>query len=201
MILPDWFWRAFGHRVVTPFDPQYINPVSFDLTLANTIRLQRYRGVEYDNTPAVVYTNPSSTGDRPELMLRDHKFADGSHVSTMPFQPGDSVLASSEQRLTVPRWIRLQGMLKSSTARAGLNHRTALYIDPGFHGYLTLELVFDRSGYLVPRKPIIQVEAALAFPGRTYRGHYQDQGLSTPNRNLHNLGFRPALDSMGDAKR
>jgi dCTP deaminase len=174
MLLPDWFWEAYGTRVVHSIEPLRINPTSVDLTLAPAILLQRYRGIEYDNVPMQV-----STGSGILLDQRGNPL-------TEPFQPGDSVLASTNEYLKVPSWLRLQGMLKSSLAREGVNHRTALYVDPGFRGNLTLELEFARSGRLLPFMPIIQVEGMVVFPRKDYRarkGHYGGSDGVVTNQN------------------
>ncbi len=172
MILPDWFWHIFGPTIVYPFKRSRINPTSYDLELDACVILQVYRG-QVLNLPGVV------CGD---YIVIDHP-SKGEVIVPNRFLPGDSVLARTVEYLRVPRWIRLQGMLKSSVARAGLNHRTALYIDPGFHGTLTLELEFAVPGKLVPEKPVIQVEAQLVLPFRSYKGHYLGQNAPEPNRN------------------
>lgn len=183
MIVPDWLWRWYGHRWVTPFDPARVNPVSVDLTLAAPILIQRWQGVEYPNQKAALYTSDLHVGPLDEKYLM---FIEGDHrFRPAQFSPGDSVLALTREHIHLPRWMRMQGMLKSSLAREGLNHRTALYVDPGFQGPLTLELNFDRTGYLVRDRPIIQVEAQIGLPQHPYDGHYQHQtdGWPTPNRN------------------
>jgi dCTP deaminase len=179
MILPDWLWERWGERIITPWRDDRVNPSSVDLTLARHVRLQRYRGEEYPNTPARLVHHEGA----PALLVLD---GSDRHILTAPFMPGDSVLASTWEHLRVPRWLRLQGMLKSSLAREGMNHRTALYVDPGFVGHLTLELQFDRSGYLVPGHPVIQVEAQVVLPRKTYAqrsGNYMHQSHAVPNRN------------------
>lgn len=200
MIVPDWVWRMAGHRWIEPFWPERVNPVSVDLTLSCYILLQRYLGVEYDNVPAVVAKDyrtdrpdpatvlllaPTPTGESP-------MFHTGEDIERRPFEPGDSVLARTVETLRLPRWMRAQGMLKSSLAREGVNHRTALYIDPGFHGPVTLEINFDRSGHLVPHEPIIQVEGMVGLPHRPYNGHYQhleSHMFPIPNMN-RNIAFQ-----------
>ncbi|ABU96865.1 hypothetical protein [Thermus phage P23-45] len=175
MILPDWFWHTFGKRLVSPFNPERIGPTSYDLALDRHVILQVYQGKALGARGVL-------DGDR--ILLEDGT------VLENRFLPGDSVLAHTCEYLRVPRFIRLQGMLKSSVARAGLNHRTALYVDPGFHGTLTLELEFGVPGRLVPFKPIIQVEAQLCFPLRPYQGRYVGQHRPEPSRNP-DIAFLP----------
>jgi dCTP deaminase len=184
LILPDWAWMALGRRLVSPFEPEQVNPHSYDLRLGRRLRLQRYRGVEYPDTPAEL--------DEQGWIKFVHPGTGAEVLDQMPFQPGDSVLADTVERLDVPRWIRLQGMLKSSVAREGLNHRTALYVDAGFHGTLTLELEFSRSGRLIPSRRLLQVEAQTVAPWRSYRrtGSYLGQEGPTVNRSRGAIAFR-----------
>lgn len=216
MILPDWFWHLHGHKVIGQnFDKRRINPASYDTTLHPVIRLQRYRGVEYPDTLAflIPYEQENlkqfrstvdeyiaslhATGDilyeveeDGPVLMHFHDPHTGKWVNTtLPFQPGDSVLADLNEQFRVPKWVRLQGMLKSSPAREGIDHRAALYVDPGFQGSITLELRFDRTGWLIPYQPIIQFEAQLSLSLRAYKGHYQKQQGVSPNRNK-NVAFQ-----------
>lgn len=183
MILPDWFWRLRRSRAVTPYDSRRVNPSSYDLCLGAEIRLQVYKGIEYDNEEAWLTPDGRVIFDDLYPARKIGWFHD--HRTDGIFEPGDCVLASTVESLNVPKWARMQGMLKSSVAREGLNHRTALYIDPGFLGQITLELEFARSGRLIPHMPILQVEAQLCFPLRSYQqtGRYNHQAGPTLNKN------------------
>lgn len=192
VILPDWFWYLMGRKVLKGrYNPQQVNPSSYDTLLADKLLLQRYRGVEYPNTPATLtavadtvlmsFRSPV-TGEHQQVYLHQH-----------PFTPGDCVLAKTVEKFYVPRFVRLQGMLKSSVAREGVDSRSALYVDPKFSGNITLELHFDRSGYLVPHMPLIQFEAQLCLSLKPYKGHYVGQEEVTPNRNKTGIGFRSVV--------
>lgn len=167
MLLPNWYWWLFS-STVEPYRPERVNPTSYDLSLDDRVILQVYHG-QYLNQRGIVQGRwiYLDNGDR----VPNH------------FLPGDSVLASTFEVVRVPRFVRLQGMLKSSVAREGLDHRSALYIDPGFHGPITLELRFDVPGSLVPFMPIIQVEAHLALTPSKYSGRYNGQSRPQPNLN------------------
>ena len=182
MVLPDWAWHLLGPTILDPFEPELVNVTSYDLRLGRVIRLQRWQGEEMPDTPAILAQDGAVLFKDPVL----HRL----FPDRRPFLPGDAVLASTQERFNVPRWVRLQGHLKSSVARAGCNHRSALYIDPGFHGFLTLELDFKVSGFLIPGRRIIQVEAETVLPWKQYRGHYNGQGQAAPNRNPE-VAFQP----------
>ena len=59
-------------------------------------------------------------------------------------QPREFVLAETLERFAVPDSVAGQLALKSSRAREGIEHLMAGYIDPGYEGRLTLELVNAR---------------------------------------------------------
>lgn len=185
VILPDWFWYLLGHRVVSDYRPEQVNPSSYDTLLADRIKLQVYRGREYPDTPAYLERRRTPGGDT--VMMHWRNPYTGLRTSTdlrlEPFLPGDCVLAHLRETFRVPRFVRLQGMLKSSPAREGIDHRAALYVDPAFPGAITLELKFDRSGYLIPDEPIVQFEAQLCLSLKPYRGHYVGQTGVEGNRN------------------
>ena len=105
--------------------PENINGASIDLTLADGFYLEGH--VDHDvevnlgrkETPHMVYQHG-------RLML----------------MPGDFALAATEQIFHLPDNIAGHYMLKSSLARAGLQHLFAGWADPTWHGSaLTLELV------------------------------------------------------------
>jgi len=116
-----------GRVVIDPFDPAMIQPSSID------VRLDRYfRVFENHRYP---FIDPSE--DQPDLTREVHPEGDEPFI----LHPGEFVLASTYETVTLPDDIasRLEG--KSSLGRLGLlTHSTAGFIDPGFSGHVTLEL-------------------------------------------------------------
>lgn len=104
-------------------------------------------------------------------------------------QPGEFLLATTEEYVHIPNWLvgRLEG--KSSWARKGLAiHVTAGFIDPGFQGEITLELVnFSKSPIsLMPGTRIAQLTlleldrpAARPYGSDGLGSHYQGQTGAT----------------------
>ena len=92
--------------------------------------------------------------------------------------PGEFVLASTIERVCLPD--NVVGFIhdKSSRARVGLSAFNTL-IDPGFRGFVTLELVNNSKQVIHIKKgaPIVQmVFHYLDTPtDRPYEGKYQDQ--------------------------
>lgn len=99
--------------LVEPFDPEMINPASIDVTLGPEIK------VEADNGDFICFN------------IEDKTFY-------MP--PGGFVLAVTAEFVRIPVNLECVFQLKSSRGREGYEHALAGYIDPGFHGEVTLEL-------------------------------------------------------------
>jgi dCTP deaminase len=118
---------AAGRVKVEPFDGQMIQPSSVD------VRLDRFFRVFENHKYSVI--DPSI--EQSEL-TREVAVENGEEFI---LHPGEFVLASTYEVITLPDDIagRLEG--KSSLGRLGLlTHSTAGFIDPGFSGHITLEL-------------------------------------------------------------
>jgi dCTP deaminase len=117
-----------AHRIVIePFDPECVQPSSVDLHVDRVFRV--FHNARY---PFIDVRKPME--DLTELV----EVAEGE-----PFilHPGEFVLGATLERVSLPDDLvaRLEG--KSSLGRLGLLiHSTAGYVDPGWDGFLTLEL-------------------------------------------------------------
>ena len=116
-----------GRVRLDPFDAPMIQPASVDVRIDRFFRLfdnHKYAmidpAIEQTELTRLVTVEP----DEPYML-----------------HPGEFVLASTFERITLPDDIaaRLEG--KSPLGRLGLlTHSTAGFIDPGFSGHITLEL-------------------------------------------------------------
>ncbi|CAB4584107.1 MAG: dCTP deaminase [Actinobacteria bacterium] len=130
MLLSDRDIRAeleSGRVQLDPLDLGMIQPSSIDVRLDKFFRL-------FDNHK-YPFIDPAE--EQPDL-TRGLEVAEGE-----PFilHPGEFVLGSTFEQVTLPDDIaaRLEG--KSSLGRLGLlTHSTAGFVDPGFSGHVTLEL-------------------------------------------------------------
>jgi dCTP deaminase len=116
-----------GRVVLDPFDDEMVQPSSVD------VRIDRYFRL-FDNHKYPVI-DPSQ--EQPELT----RLVDVETDDAFVLHPGEFVLASTFEIVTLPDDVaaRLEG--KSSLGRLGLlTHSTAGFIDPGFSGHVTLEL-------------------------------------------------------------
>lgn len=86
------------------------------------------------------------------------------------------VLASSIEEFQMPNMILGRVCDKSSWARKGLSVFNTV-IEPGWNGFLTLELVFHcKDNLFIPSgSPIAQVIFETIYTPATYNGKYQNQ--------------------------
>ena len=151
--------------MVNPFSSEHIGPCSIDLTLADHILIE---SLDDQGGPwAEVDIN------KPYLLA-----------------PKQFCLASTHEVITIPEDMCGQIILRSSAARAGLNHALAGFLDPGFSGQVTLELTNQlqlASFKLHAGQRLVQLilHTLNAPTGAPYalRGNYQNQRRVTASNN------------------
>lgn len=130
MLLSDRDIRAelaSGRVGLDPLDPAMVQPASVDVRLDRFFRL-------FDNHR---YAHIDPRQEQDELTRLVEVDPDEAFI----LHPGEFVLGSTYEQVTLPDDLaaRLEG--KSSLGRLGLlTHSTAGFIDPGFSGHVTLEL-------------------------------------------------------------
>jgi dCTP deaminase len=172
-----------GRVRIEPYDPTMVQPSSID------VRLDRYFRV-FENHR---YPHIDPAVEQPDLTRMIETPGDEPFI----LHPGEFVLASSYEVISLPEDIasRLEG--KSSLGRLGLlTHSTAGFIDPGFSGHVTLELsnVATLPIKLWPGMKIGQLcMFRLTSPAERPYGtsgvgsRYQDQRGPTPSRSYLNF--------------
>ncbi|MEZ5184731.1 MAG: dCTP deaminase [Candidatus Nanopelagicales bacterium] len=168
---------------VEPYDPGMVQPSSID------VRLDRYfRVFENHRYP---YIDPSA--EQPELTRMVETAPDEPFI----LHPGEFVLASTYEVITLPDDVagRLEG--KSSLGRLGLlTHSTAGFIDPGFSGHVTLELSNVATlpiklwpGMKIGQLCLFRLESPAEHPygSQLYGSRYQGQRGPTPSRSYLNF--------------
>jgi len=116
-----------GRVGLDPLDPAMVQPASVDVRLDRFFRL-------FDNHR---YAHIDPRQEQDELTRLVEVDPDEAFI----LHPGEFVLGSTYEQVTLPDDLaaRLEG--KSSLGRLGLlTHSTAGFIDPGFSGHVTLEL-------------------------------------------------------------
>ncbi|MEV8634421.1 dCTP deaminase [Streptosporangium sp. NPDC051023] len=176
-----------GRVKLDPFQPEMVQPSSVDVRLDRYFRVfENHRYPHID--PAIEQSDLTRLvepeGDEPFIL-----------------HPGEFVLASTYEVITLPDDIasRLEG--KSSLGRLGLlTHSTAGFIDPGFSGHVTLELsnVATLPIKLWPGMKIGQLcmfrlssPAEHPYGSEKYGSRYQGQRGPTPSRSYLNFHRTP----------
>lgn len=133
---------AQGELTLDPFEPAMVQPSSIDVRLDRYFRVfnnSKYTHID-PKRPQEELTTLVEVGDGRDnngVSLTDGGIAEEAFI----LHPGEFVLGSILEQVTVPHSLaaRLEG--KSSLGRLGLlTHSTAGFIDPGFSGHITLEL-------------------------------------------------------------
>lgn len=186
MLLSDRDIRAelaAGRVVLDPYEPVMVQPSSIDVRLDKYFRL-------FDNHRYQVIDPAAEQPDLTHLV----EVAAGE-----PFvlHPGEFVLGSTYEQVTLPDDVaaRLEG--KSSLGRLGLlTHSTAGFVDPGFSGHVTLELsnvatlpILLWPGMKVGQLCFFRLSSAAEHPygSSVYGSRYQGQRGPTASRSWQNF--------------
>lgn len=172
-----------GRVGLDPYDPQMIQPSSIDVRLDRFFRL-------FDNHKYAVI-DPAA--DQPDLTRLVEVDGDEPFV----LHPGEFVLGSTYEQVTLPDDVaaRLEG--KSSLGRLGLlTHSTAGFIDPGFSGHVTLELsnvatlpILLWPGMKIGQLCFFRLSSAAEQPygSAAYGSRYQGQRGPTASRSFQSF--------------
>jgi dCTP deaminase len=169
---------AKGRLVIDPLDDSDIQPASVDVHLDRV-----FRTFKVSSRPYIDIREPMDDLTD-EVVIEEER----------PFfiHPGEFVLASTLQVVTLPDDILAQVEGKSSLGRIGLLiHATAGFVDPGWTGKLTLELsnvakmpialyYGMKIGQLSFLRMSTPVDRPYGSPG--LRSKYQGQMSPTPSR-------------------
>ena len=172
-----------GSIGLDPYEPTMIQPSSIDVRLDRFFRL-------FDNHK-YPFIDPAE--DQPELT----RLVETANGQPFILHPGEFVLGSTYEAVTLPDDVaaRLEG--KSSLGRLGLlTHSTAGFVDPGFSGHVTLELsnVATLPIKLWPGMKIGQLcffqlssPAEKPYGSAEYKSRYQGQRGPTASRSFMNF--------------
>lgn len=102
----------FGHD-----EYELVNPASVDIRLGSSMKKEA-RNSYWKNVDLFTFTE---------------------HCPYILY-PGEFCLISTYEKIKVPLDIAMELKLKSTRARQGFDHSLAFWIDPGWDGYLTMEV-------------------------------------------------------------
>ncbi|WP_327585934.1 dCTP deaminase [Nonomuraea sp. NBC_00507] len=172
-----------GRLMLDPFDREMIQPSSIDVRLDRFFRVfenHRYPHIDPSIEQPDLTRMVEPPGDEPFIL-----------------HPGEFVLASTYEMITLPDDLasRLEG--KSSLGRLGLlTHSTAGFIDPGFSGHVTLELSNVATlpiklwpGMKIGQLCVFKLSSPAEHPygSAKYGSRYQGQRGPTPSRSFRNF--------------
>jgi dCTP deaminase len=175
---------AAGRVMLDPWDPAMVQPSSIDVRLDKFFRL-------FDNH-RYPYIDPAA--DQPDLTRLVEV---GDAEDSLVLHPGEFVLGSTYEAVTLPDDLAARVEGKSSLGRLGLlTHATAGFVDPGFSGHVTLELsnVATLPIKLWPGMKIGQLcffrlssPAEKPYGSSEYSSRYQGQRGPTASRSFQNF--------------
>lgn len=166
--------------VLDPFDPSLIQPSSIDVRLDRLFRL-------FDNHK---YPFIDPAAEQPELT----RLVEVDASEPFILHPGEFVLGSTYEQITLPDDVAARVEGKSSLGRLGLlTHATAGFVDPGFSGHVTLELSNVATlpiklwpGMKIGQLCFFQLTSPAEHPygSSEYGSHYQGQRGPTASRSF-----------------
>lgn len=180
MLLTDRDILSRGTNLIDPFDPKLVQPASYDLTLHHEVLRPKEFG----------------TGLGPVMDLRKIKpeMIRGQLDKDSVIYPGECLLASTVETVRVPDNLAARVEGKSSLGRLFLSvHITAGWVDPGWVGQLTLEMVNHGPWRirLWPGMKIAQINfmmmnghCAVPYGSTSLGSHYQEQVGPTAARGV-----------------
>ena len=188
MVLSDRTIRRLldeGRIEVEPYDESLMQPSSLDVRVDRYFRVfrnSRYPFIDVKAQQEELTELVEVTGDEAFIL-----------------HPGEFVLGSTLERVTLPDDLvaRLEG--KSSLGRLGLLiHSTAGFIDPGFKGQVTLELsnvanlpIAIYPGMKIGQISFYQMSTAAEHPYGSPELGSKYQGQSGPTASLVHREFDP----------
>lgn len=172
-----------GRVGLEPYEPAMLQPSSIDVRLDRFFRL-------FDNHK---YPMIDPSVDQPDLT----RLVEVENGEPFVLHPGEFVLGSTYEQVTLPDDVaaRLEG--KSSLGRLGLlTHSTAGFIDPGFSGHVTLELsnvatlpILLWPGMKIGQLCFFRLTSAAEQPygSAAYGSRYQGQRGPTASRSFQSF--------------
>lgn len=156
---------ADGRIGFEPFDLSRLQPSSIDMTLGN-----QFSVLDYEKVHGLLDLREDNSTWLKDITVDEY----------LDLGPGEFALATTAEVLVLPNDLAARVEGKSSLGRLGLMvHITAGFIDPGFHGEVTLELVnlLPCPIRIYPGMPVAQLAVfeMIGDAAQPYQGKYQGQ--------------------------
>lgn len=189
MILSDRTIRTLADHngLIYPFDEDQLQPCSYDVRLDSRIKRFKITKVK-DRSKMKMRAIDGSSMEFSGVSMVDVDFNDKPYV----LYPGEFILGSTVETVSIPDYLACRFEGKSSLGRIGLTtHVTAGFIDPGFHGTITLEIknenqvpIWLKAGMLIGQLCFIRLNTTVdrMYGSAELGSHYQDQIGATEAR-------------------
>ncbi len=158
---------AIQRGYVTGTDKSMINPASLNIRLGKSFLVPRAQNITLG------------------VEVRYERYVIKSEYGYYTINPGQFVLGTTLECLNLPSLISAFVQGRSSIGRIGLTIQNAGFVDPGFHGHITLELINDSPFpiRLLPGYPVGQlVFFETSEVQNPYNGKYNGQVEATGSR-------------------
>ena len=156
--------------LISPYNQDQLQPASYDVRLGRNIQIPRPYILDLRSLrPSKEFMDPYEMGEDESYILR----------------PGDCILGETVETINVPAYLRASIEGKSSLARLWLFPiAEAGYLDPGFSGVVTLEILnlgpftlMIYPGMLIAQVSFAELNAPAKRPygSEGLGSHYQNQ--------------------------
>lgn len=153
----NWITRIMS-KWMSNFRQEHVNPASYDFTWSGQFRQVR------SNSEVGIHGYPTiNTWDKEDVK---NIWGEVKETNELILSPFTLYLLDTNEEVTIPEEVMGLIFLKSSIARAGIEHLHAGLFDPGFSGTATLEVINLTPFYLKIRKGqrIVQMTFLTATP-------------------------------------
>lgn len=149
--LVDWQLRQLGATLVEGFDASRVNQATYNFAVGERVVIEA----------GEIIADEGRFEDYERTFLSDGlvrlDISNATEEQPLYIAPRQWLLSEVSEYIHMPNDMDAKGHLRSSAARRGWNHATALYVDPGYEGCLTLELINQRHFHSLPIYPGIQL--------------------------------------------
>ena len=175
--------RLCNSGAVTGWDAECVNAASLDLRLGKTILVETIR--PYGAQP-LDYRARDKMNTRTVTLDDEEGFV---------LLPGQFILAHTMETLDMPDNLSALWRAKSSMGRMAFEHLDAGWVDPGFHGSLTLEFCNASQYHPIRIRPGDRVGQLVFFRGRKVAAEhsYKTKGNYNGASGVRQAGYREAV--------
>lgn len=163
------------------WDPKCVNAASLDVRLGNTMLVERFSET----------SRPIDYRKRERLAMQEVTIPEEGLV----IRPGTFFLAHTMEQCNFADDTAALFRIKSSMGRIGLEHMDAGWVDPGFHGALTLEFSNMTQFHNILLRPGDAIGQIVFFKGHkvSEEQSYRTKGNYNGSAGVKQVGYKEAV--------